>query len=131
VLVNGEFRQVLQPRQNQPTFRIFEYWEPHAKRIIKPSAREAAIVSFLRTHDQEERVMPINYWRLPVPCSVILYLFILEANATSSDTRKEMVLARQIYRYLKNVIEPRKNKRTARFEKVRDFFVCAPSVRVQ
>ncbi|KAF7349674.1 hypothetical protein MSAN_01694000 [Mycena sanguinolenta] len=111
MLVEGKFQTVSNPRQSEPTFRIFEY------RKARTRARKATIVSFLHTHDQKERVMPTNYWKLQAPCSVILYLFILKATETSSDKRPEMVLGRQIYSYLKRVIEPPKNERGARFAK--------------
>ncbi|KAJ7208323.1 hypothetical protein GGX14DRAFT_395980 [Mycena pura] len=103
VLVDGEFRQDLDPREGQKTFRTFEYREAHARRVINPDAAKAVVVSFSRTRDLDSNT-PVNYWWLPVPCNIILYLFLYEvarAKNCAEFAWPEVELARQIYKDLK------------------------------
>ncbi|KAJ7270396.1 hypothetical protein C8J57DRAFT_1227042 [Mycena rebaudengoi] len=57
---------------------------------------------------------PVNYWYLPVPCHVILYLF-FKVIESSGSSRPEIVLGQRIYENLKT-IKTYEELRTGRIE---------------
>jgi hypothetical protein len=53
-----------------------------------------------------DNTSPLNFWYLPAPCNVILYMFLLEADKVENiteSTRPEIILAQKIYTNLKEV----------------------------
>lgn len=110
-VVEGEFRPDIAPLETEDTFRIFKYRRPHKRtRDSRP-----APLTFYANQDRKANA-PVNYWHLPVPCNVILYLFLVEADkpvSTTKFTAPEILLARKIYNDLKAVRE-RKERRIAK-----------------
>jgi hypothetical protein len=97
------------PFDDETAFRIFR----HDADISASSS--GGVISFHATGEEEDG--PINFWRLPVPLPVILYLFLREAHkieTIAASTRPEIKLGRDIYAKLKEVSD-NLQKRDAKF----------------
>ncbi|KAJ7080697.1 hypothetical protein C8R44DRAFT_895296 [Mycena epipterygia] len=108
VVVDGKFCPDIAPLEREDTFRIFKYKSPHER----TGASWPALLTFYANQDREANV-PVNYWHLPVPCNVILYLFLVEADkpvSTTKFTAPEILLAQKIYKDLKAVREDQETR---------------------
>ncbi|KAJ7894964.1 hypothetical protein B0H14DRAFT_3125468, partial [Mycena olivaceomarginata] len=86
------------PFGDDTAFRIFR----HDDDI--PASSSGGVISFHATGEEEDG--PINFWRLPVPPTVVLYLFLREAHkieTITDSTRPEIQLGRDIYAKLSKV----------------------------
>ncbi|KAJ7765975.1 hypothetical protein B0H14DRAFT_3592737 [Mycena olivaceomarginata] len=86
------------PFGDDTAFRIFR----HDDDISASSS--GGVISFHATGEEEDG--PINSWRLPVPLTVVLYLFLQEAHkieTITDSTRPEIQLGRDIYAKLSEV----------------------------
>ncbi|KAJ7820550.1 hypothetical protein B0H13DRAFT_1921208 [Mycena leptocephala] len=97
------------PFDDETAFRIFR----HDADISASSS--GGVISFHATGEEEDG--PINFWRLPIPLPVVLYLFLREAHkieTITASTRPEIQLGRDIYAKLSEVSD-NLQKRNAKF----------------
>ncbi|KAJ7277688.1 hypothetical protein C8J57DRAFT_1503536 [Mycena rebaudengoi] len=94
---------------DETAFRIFR----HDADISASSS--GGMISFHATGEEEDG--PINFWRLPVPLPVVLYLFLREAQkieTITDSTRPEIRLGRDIYAKL-SAVSDNLQQRKAKF----------------
>lgn len=97
---------------DETAFRIFR----HDADISASSS--GGVISFHATGEEEDG--PINFWRLPIPLPVVLYLFLREAHkieTITASTRPEIQLGRDIYAKLSDVSDNLR-KRSAKFNAI-------------
>ncbi|KAJ7863345.1 hypothetical protein B0H14DRAFT_2574984 [Mycena olivaceomarginata] len=85
--------------QSPYTERIFNRTKSQTRMVVGAPRRQSMRYN-------PDNTSPLNFWYLPAPCNVILYMFLLEADKVENiteSTRPEILLAQKIYTDLKEV----------------------------
>lgn len=107
-LGDGEFRRKYSSTDGEATFRIFECTEALSQSVrIAPQTFKGRLITFNRNQFPADNET-VNYWYLQVPCNIIFFLFMKEADKLDEEditkfTRPEILYARRIYERLKRV----------------------------
>ncbi|KAJ7088327.1 hypothetical protein C8R44DRAFT_991150 [Mycena epipterygia] len=88
-----------------PRFRIFDFYETLQGKNLnsrRVDGLRPGVIRLFPTGTVDTG--PVNYWRLPVPCYVMLFVFIDAVERFKFDSSfLEVALARRIYRRLKKI----------------------------
>jgi hypothetical protein len=88
-------------RKGENTFRIFRYNKLYSR------DDDGGLVTFSAVEPLNKE-LPVNYWLLPVPCTVIFYLFLLGAQKLEQPAKftwLEIIIAQDIYKRLHRIVK--------------------------